>query len=151
MAVGIERARSQRHITIQKENIMARLSNTITKAIRIENKGKSASKEIKSILEAISGAVTSYGATTPKKAFKANKGLTYETVLGCTMLGSLTNADLVAVIMRQHRLIVQDTCQNGQGENFSLNAELARGIATDPLILGACYYLSNPSTGNGLL
>ena len=51
----------------------------------------------------------------------------------------------------ENKKVVEDTCSDGQPENFSMNAELTRGIATNAKILGACHWLSTETEGNSLM
>ena len=130
-----------------------RFSNLTTAAIKKASKGKDASKEIEAVVAVITKAVVAYTGNekAAKKAFARNKNQNTETVRGCMPLATLDDASLVTLIKTQHLNIVADTCQTQADENFALNAELARGIATNPVILGACFHLGEVSEGNDFL
>ncbi len=127
-----------------------RFSKLTTNAINKAIKGKDASKEIGAVVEAIEKAVVAYKGTS-KGAFKLNKDHNIQTGRGCMPMATLDDAELLAQIKSRHMNIVQDTCQSTGDENVSLSAELARGIATDSIILGACYHLTQESEGNDFL
>ena len=122
------------------------LNNTTKKAA----KGKDISLEIADIKEVIEGAVVTYKGTS-KGALKANKNQKVLTIEGTLPMSVLDNESLLVIIAKQHRAAVVETCATEQEENFSMNAELCRAIATNGIILGAVYHLTNESEGNNLL
>ena len=127
-----------------------RFSKTISKAITRSLKGKDATSEVEAVVAAIEKAVVAYKGTS-KGAFKANKDHNVETVRGCMPMATLDDASLLVLVQAEHLNIVTDTCQTTKDENVALNAELARGIATNAIILGACFHLTQESEGNDFL
>jgi len=128
-----------------------RFSKLLTQTIKKAQKGKSIDKEIDTIIGTVEAAVEAYKGSS-KGALKANKNLTIETVSGCVSMSMLDEESLLQVIKQRHSAAVAATCTDIADENFSLNAELCRAIATDANLLGAAYWLGNADTeANALL
>ena len=124
------------------------LSNTLARA----NKGKNIEEEVKEITSVIKGAVKTYGGDT-KNAFENNKAAKVVTISGGRPCGMsvLDDASLLAVIIKEQKAIAREFCETEADENYSANAELARAIATNGAILGACFWLTEENEANNLL
>lgn len=122
-----------------------RFSKTISKAIKLATDGKDIEDMVESIVDTIEGAVKAYKGTS-KGALKANKSIKADTVRGCVNLSILDEESLLVIIKQRHSCAVASTCDVEDDENYSLNAELCRAMATDNVLLGAAYWLSNPDT-----
>ena len=120
-----------------------RFSKLIQKAVKVSQKGKDNEANITEIVKVIEGAVVAYKGTA-KGAFKANKGIKVCTSRGEQGLGKLDEESLLVILQAAHMQAVADI--DDDNENMSLNAELARALATNPVILGTCYWLGNPDT-----
>jgi len=122
------------------------IANTITKV----NKGKGTVADVKEIVATIKSAVKTYGGA--KNAFELNKDVKAGGTAGLGVcMAVMDDESLLTVIRTEHKKVVEDTCSDGQPENFSMNAELTRGIATNAKILGACHWLTTETDGNSLM
>ncbi len=125
-----------------------RFSTLINQTIKAASKGKNTEECTTQIVDIIKGAVKAYKGTS-KGALKANKKLKADTVRGCVNLSILDEESLLMIIKQRHSQAVLATCDNGDDDdNYSLNAELCRAIATDNILLGAVYWMSNPDTAS---
>jgi len=127
-----------------------RLSKIIDTGIRKASKGKDTTTEVKAVLKAVKGAVKAYKGSFSDE-FEKNKDIKVTTVMGCVTIAVLDDESLLTLIRKEHRQVVAETCTEDGNENYELNAELARGIATNSTILAACYWLGNENAGSGLL
>jgi hypothetical protein len=127
-----------------------RLSKVINEAIRKASKGKGISSETATITKAVKSAVKAYRGTT-KGVFEKHAQIKFESARGCVPLSVMDDETLLHIIKTEHLNIVQRTCEIADDENYSLNAELARAIATDSVLLGAVFNLENETEGNELL
>ena len=125
-----------------------RFSTLINQTIKSAAKGKDTRKGVNSILTTVLGAVKAYSGK-GIKVLKANKKLTVDTgVRGCQSLSILDEESLLYIVKSRHTQAVLGTCDNADDDNYNLNAELCRALATDNILLGACYWLSNPDTAS---
>jgi len=127
-----------------------RLSKILANAKNKAAKGKNIDKEVAAICDVIKGAVKAYKGSS-KGAFEANKVEKLYTAYGRTPMSVLDDESLIVTIASAHKQAVITTCQNKTDENYSLNAELAREVATNSIILGACFWLTTESEANSLL
>ena len=124
-----------------------RFSQLVIKTTAKAVKGKNVDQEITQIVETVKSVVNGYrGDSKANKQLRKNKDVEVDTIRGCVPLSFLDNASLLAIIQREHSKVIQETCANRGDENFSLNAELKRGLATNAKILGATYWLEKGET-----
>lgn len=130
---------------------MARLSQLIDNAIKATKKdGGDATPIIGEIKAKIDGAITAYaGKDAVEGAYARNAGVKVQTVEGRMPMSVLDEASLLEVLKKEQKSIAVAILGNGnEDENYSQNAELARAIATNAVLLGAVHFLDNASSSD---
>ena len=127
----------------KQKDIIMRFSTLITKAVKKASKGKNNEENISKIVEVVERSITAYRGTS-KGVLAANKDVRVCTVRGEQSLRKLDEESLLIIIKAAHGNCIGSV--DDENENFELNAELSRALATDPVLLGATYWLANPDT-----